>query len=230
MIDELDNAGNEHLDPEYVAAYDRKAGFDPTDDIAVLQSLGMDAQSTVIDMGAGTGTFALAVAPHVRRVVAVDVSQTMLAILERQIRQTGDVNVEAIQAGMMSYKHSGDPAGFVYSRNTLHHLPDFWKALALHRIAGALEPGGILLLHDLIYSCEPEEAPGVIERWLDGAAGRPDEGFTRDDLTTHIREEYSTFSWLLEPMLKRAGFEILEARHRPSQTYSAYVCRRLPKQ
>ena len=37
----------------------------------------------------------------------------------------------------------GPPADGVYTRNALHQLPDFWKALALGRIARMLRPGGV---------------------------------------------------------------------------------------
>jgi hypothetical protein len=40
-IDEFAHAGEEHLDPEYVAAYDRKSQTDPSDDLALLQEMGM---------------------------------------------------------------------------------------------------------------------------------------------------------------------------------------------
>jgi hypothetical protein len=50
-----------------------------------------------------------------------------------------------------------------------------------------------------------------------------EEGYTREDLETHIREEFSTFSWLLEPMLERVGFEIRDVELRGG-TYSAYTC------
>lgn len=42
-------------------------------------------------------------------------------------------NVECGQAGFLSYHYQGDPVEFVYSRNALHHLPDYWKELALER-------------------------------------------------------------------------------------------------
>jgi hypothetical protein len=53
-LDELAHAGPEHLDPAFVAGYDRKARVDPTDDLAHLRELGLDSASIVIDLGAGT--------------------------------------------------------------------------------------------------------------------------------------------------------------------------------
>lgn len=223
-LDETAHAGDEHLDPAYIATYDRKAATDPAEDVALLRDLGMDESSVLLDLGAGTGTFALAAAPFCRRVVAVDVSPAMLAILREQAGRSGLRNVDAVQGGFLSYEHEGDPPDFVYSRNALHHLPDFWKALALARIAAMLRPGGVLFLRDLVYSFDPSEAGGAIEAWLAGAAPRPEVGWTRDEFVTHLREEYSTFSWLLEPLLERAGFAIREARHRPSGIYAAYLC------
>ncbi len=57
--DELAHAGDEHLDPEYVLGYDRKAGVDPTEDVALLRNLGLNETHTLVDLGAGTGTLAL---------------------------------------------------------------------------------------------------------------------------------------------------------------------------
>jgi hypothetical protein len=70
-FDERAHAGPEHLDVDYVASYDRKSPTDWTEDVAALLALGVGATSTVVDLGAGTGGFALAIAPHVARVVAV---------------------------------------------------------------------------------------------------------------------------------------------------------------
>lgn len=226
MIDELANAGEEHLDLDFVAGYDRKQQADHSGDLEILFARGLGPGSVVVDLGAGTGTFALAVAPHCRRVVAVDISPAMLTYTRLQVERAGLENVEVVHAGLLSYAHEGEPPEFVYTRNTLHHLPDFWKTLALRRIAAMMEPGGVLLLHDLVYSFEPEETEAVFERWLGGAVADPEEGYTRADLETHIREENSTFSWLLEPIIERAGLRIEEVIHRPSRTYSAYVCQK----
>jgi hypothetical protein len=53
-FDEVAFAGVEHLDPDYLATYDRKAGFDPCDDVALLREVGLDERGTLVDpYGAG---------------------------------------------------------------------------------------------------------------------------------------------------------------------------------
>jgi ubiquinone/menaquinone biosynthesis C-methylase UbiE len=224
FLDELAHAGSEHLDPGYVPVYDRKAETDPADDLDVLRDLGLNETHTLVDFGAGTGTFALAAAPLCRRVIAVDISPVMLMYLREKVTQSGIENIECVQGGFLSYDHQGAPVDFVYSRHALHHLPDFWKAVALARIATMLKTGGILYLRDLVYSFEPGEAARIIETWLANAPEHSEQGWTRAELDTHLREEYSTFSWLLEPMIEQAGFSIQRINHGASRVHSAYTC------
>ena len=224
MIDELAHAGPEHLDAAFVAGFDRKQGYpDPSADLAVFREHGIGPASTVVDLGAGTGRLALAAAPHVGRVIAVDVSPAMLALLREQAANAGLANVECVQAGFLSYQHTGPPADAVYTRNALHQLPDFWKALALDRIAKLLRPGGVFRLRDLIFDFQPAEAEAVLDGWLDGAATDPAAGYTREDFAEHLRTEFSTFRWLLEPMLAAVGFRVVAANFEGS-IYGAYTC------
>jgi ubiquinone/menaquinone biosynthesis C-methylase UbiE len=226
MLDERAHAGPEHLDPSFVAGYERKQGYpDPAEDLAVLAAHGLDASSTVVDLGAGTGRFAIAAARRFAKVTAVDVSPAMLEFLRRQVAAAVVANLECVQAGFLSYEHAGPPADAVYTRNALHQLPDFWKAIALDRISRMLRPGGVLRLRDLVYDFKPWEADAVFERWLENAADDPAWGYTRADFAEHIRSEYSTFRWLLEPMLAVAGFEIVTADFSGS-VYGAYTCRK----
>lgn len=222
--DELALAGPEHLDPAYVAGYDRKAQTPFGTDLALLRGLGLDHTSTLVDFGAGTGGLALAAAPLARRVIAVDPSPAMLRAIREEADRLHVQNLGCVRAGFLSYQHQGDPADFVYSRNALHHLPDFWKAVALARIAALLRPGGTLRLRDLVYSFAPSEADSRIEHWLSAAPEDPASGWSRSELETHVRTEHSTFSWLLEPMLARAGLDVRAAEHSPSGVFAAYVC------
>ncbi len=155
--------------------------------------------------------------------IAVDVSKPMLDELTRKLDQAELTNVDIVQGGFLTYEHQGPLADIVYTRHALHHLPDFWKAVALDRMAAILKPRGVLYLRDIIYSCEPQEVRPIMEEWLAHAASTPEEGWTREELETHLREEYSTFSWLLEPLLQGAGFTIHDVRQ-DGPLYAAYTC------
>jgi SAM-dependent methyltransferase len=225
MLDELAHAGDEHLDDDYVAAYEHKAGFEPGEEIEVLQRHGLTPDSIVVDLGCGTGVFAIAVAPLCHQVIAVDVSPAMVRLLRDRVADAGVTNVVVQQAGFMSYAHEGPPADIVYTRHALHQVPDFWKAIALSRIADVLRPGGVLRVRDLIYDFAPNEAGAVFETWFANASKVPGYGWSAEELAEHVRLEHSTFTWLLEPMFDHTGFDIVE-HDLQVPTYGAYVCRR----
>jgi len=225
MLDELAHAGQEHLDEAYVAGYEAKSQYDPAPDVDVLREHGLDHHSTVVDLGAGTGVFAIAVAPHCDRVIAVDVSPAMVDVLHRRVAASGLDNIEVVHGGYLSYDHRGAAPDFVFSRKPLHQVPDFWKGVALDRVACLLPPGSILRLRDLVYEFEPAEAPARIAAWLAGAVDDPARGWTADELAEHVRIEHSTYSWLFEPLLERVGFEIIECEY-VRGAYGAYTCRR----
>jgi SAM-dependent methyltransferase len=215
---ERDHAGPEHLDPEYVAAYDAKSRLDLDDALALLRRYGLCAETTLVDLGCGTGLLAVAAAAEARRVVGVDVSPAML-----EVARGRSAEVEWEEAGFLTYEHEGDQPQLVHSRHALHHLPDFWKAVALARVHDLLAPDGVLVVRDLVYGFQPHEADVRVEEWLAAAAPTPAEGWTRQELETHVRTEDSTFAWLFEPLLEHAGFEILE-RDVASGIYATYVC------
>ena len=224
MIDELAHAGPEHLDPAFVAGDDRKQGYpDPADDLAAFEAHGVGATSAVVDLAAGAGQFALAAARRFGHVTAVDVSPVMLAVLRERSAAAGLANLDCVRAGFLSYDHQGPPVDGVYTRHGLHQLPDFWKALALERIARMLRPGGVLRLRDLIFDFRPAEVEAYFRDWFDHAAADPADGYTSEDYAEHIRTEFSTFRWLLEPMLAAAGFEIVTADFE-RRLYGAYTC------
>jgi SAM-dependent methyltransferase len=221
-LDEVGYAGAEHLDADFVAGYDAKQRFDPAADVEALVARGLAPRTRLLDLGAGTGTFTVAAAATGADVVAIDVSPAMIAHLTE--RCTGLANVTVERAGMLSHRHDGEPFDFVYCRNALHQLPDFWKVIALRRVAGWLHSGGVLLLRDLVYDVAPDEIEPTFERWFARAVTDVAAGYTADDFAEHVRTEHSTFAWLLEPMLERTGFTIEDRQVRVG-VYAAYTCR-----
>lgn len=225
LLDELANAGRENLDADHVARYDAKEDAGATDEVILLEELGLGTDSTVVDFGAGTGQFVLAAASVCGRVVAVDVSSVMLERLHDKVSAANLSNVEVVQAGFLTYEHPGDPADFVYSRYALHHLPDFWKAVALERVRRTVRRGGVLRLWDVVYNFSPAEAKERIEAWCSTGSDDVEGGWSRAELEEHVRDEHSTFAWLLEPMLERSGFQIEEALHSPDGLFAKYIAR-----
>ncbi len=226
LLDERASAGRENLDAAHVSRYDAKEDGDAFGEVRFLQSLGLDARATVLDLGAGTGQFTLAVASMCSRVVAVDISPVMQELLRRKVEAASHSNVECVSAGFLTYEHSGEPVDFAYSRYALHHLPDFWKAQALVRLSRFMRRDAVLRLWDVVYSFQPDEADERIESWCATGATGVETDWIRAELEEHVRDEHSTFTWLLEPMIERSGFRIEYADYSPDGIFAKYVVRK----
>lgn len=208
LLSETDFAGRENLDSAHVARYDDKEDAEAVSEVEELRPWGLNSSSLVLEFGSGTGQFAVAAASTAEHVIAIDPSPPMLARLREKVAALGVTNVETVRSGFLTYGHALRPADIVYSRYALHHLPDAWKAVALARIRSMMRAGGIFRLWDIVYGFSPAEAPARFEQWC-AAGGDTVEGeWSREEFAEHIRDEYSTFSWLLEPMLERCGFQI----------------------
>ncbi|WP_330633356.1 class I SAM-dependent methyltransferase [Halocatena halophila] len=220
-LNEKQHAGEEHFETEAVAQFDEKMPFDPASEIEILEEMGLSKEDTVVDLGTGTGVLPIAIADHCDRVVAVDISETMIKMVDKSIEKYGIQNIETVHDGFLSYNHQGDPVPFVFSKDALHHLPDFWKIEALKNIGETLTMGGIFRLRDFVFSFDPRDSHETIEQWLDEKKEFTD--FSDEELYGHFREEYSTYGFLLESMIEQAGFEILESTYEQS-FYAEYIC------
>ena len=225
LLNELASAGRENLDAAHVERYDGKMDAQAAREVELLRSWGLDASSVVVDLGCGTGQFAMAAAAVCRQVVAVDVSPVMRDRLRRKCDQARTGNLEIVAAGFLTYEHAGEPADVVYSRYALHHLPDFWKVRALHRVRAALRPGGIFRLWDVVYSFDPADADERIEAWCAPFGDEVEGDWARWEMEEHVRDEHSTYTWLLESMFERTGFAIEQADYSDDGFDARYLLR-----
>jgi SAM-dependent methyltransferase len=102
----------------------RQALHERIDEDPFLLRVRRDATSTtsVLDVGAGTGRHTLALAPHVRRVVAVEPSAAMLGLLQEDVRAQGLTNVETIASGWLDAEV--EPADLVLCSHVLYPIAD----------------------------------------------------------------------------------------------------------
>lgn len=230
QYDEMRQVGVDFESAEHVAAYDSNQGSSRAAEQQLIDRLRIAPGQLVVDLGCGTGSFAREAARAGARVRAVDVSRAMLTFVRDAIDREGLSGIDCEHAGLLSFDAEPESIDCIVSRFALHHLPDFWKQVALIRLSRALKPGGLFFLRDVVFSFEPRAYEEAIDAWV---RRMPEvSGFSRDDFETHVREEYSTFSWVLEGFIARADLEIIERAY-PSAEYAEYLCtpredRRLP--
>ena len=120
---------------------------------AMLERASLRGDEHVLDVGCGAGHTALAFAPHVAEVVALDMTQEMLDEAARLARQRGLANV-AFQHGFAEELPFPDGSfEIVTSRFCAHHYAD--PARATREAARVLHAGGRYLLVDCIALEDP---------------------------------------------------------------------------
>lgn len=183
--DEFAQVGIDFENAEQVAAYDRDQGSDPAAETALIEQLGIRAGHVVVDLGCGTASFATAAARGGAVVHAVDVSAAMLDAARRAADARGVTGMRFHRAGFLSFDPEPASIDFVVTRFALHHLPDFWKQVALMRVHQMLRPGGTLFLRDVCFSFDAADWERGIDAWVERMPR--ESGFAREDFETHVR-------------------------------------------
>jgi putative AdoMet-dependent methyltransferase len=227
LFDESKQVGVDYSDSSIVADYDNQhKGFRDfeaeADKIAAV--LDLSSASTVLDIGCGTGGLSTCLARKCRHVYAVDVSDAMIDTLKVKLEDEGLKNVTPRRAGFLTYQHEGSALDAIVANIALHHLPDFWKQIALCRLHDLLKPDGKMFLADVVFDFDPRTYRETLEGWLGGMrklAGAQ----MADETIVHIRDEFSTWDWVLSGMIERAGFQIDQTLDIAPQV-RAYICSR----
>src|SRR6267378_8403190 len=102
---------------------------------AALTMLGVQRGWRVADIGCGNGVLACEAAMMGAEVDAIDISPAMLVLAKIQASDR-KIAIRTQSAGLLSFAYQPDTYDLIASEFTLHHLPDFWKAVALSRIYG----------------------------------------------------------------------------------------------
>ena len=140
----------------------------------------LDDEWVVGDLGCGTGQITQSLAPFVRRVIAVDESDAMLAAAGQRLADWENVELRQGRLEALPIEDGAlDAATFVL---VLHHLAEPLRALA--EAARTLSKGGRLLVVDMLPHEREEYRQQMGHVWL---------GFDEDQLS----------SWLIEAIPAR---------------------------
>jgi ubiquinone/menaquinone biosynthesis C-methylase UbiE len=159
----LPAAGHDRLLPLY-DPLTRLLGVDDARKELVGQA-GLQPLHRVLDIGCGTGTLAILVKsryPHVD-VTGLDPDPKALARARRKALRSG-VMVRFDRGFSESLPYDGEFFDRVFSSMMLHHLDSPAKERTLREVLRVLEPGGRLLLLDVLTT--PSEARSGLARWL----------------------------------------------------------------
>jgi SAM-dependent methyltransferase len=104
-----------------------------------------------VDLGAGTGFVALALAPLVGSVLAVDISPVMTESLAARAARAGLGNVRTEVADLRTFQLPPASADLVVSSYALHHLRDQDKRALAAEAAQWLRPGGRIVIADMMF-------------------------------------------------------------------------------
>ncbi|SDZ56100.1 Ubiquinone/menaquinone biosynthesis C-methylase UbiE [Evansella caseinilytica] len=190
----------------YVDSDIHRKGADLQQLVAITDMTGCEQ---ALDIATGGGHTANAIAPHVREVVALDVTPQMLAEAEKFVRSQGNDNVRFVEGEAGELPFSAGAFDLVTCRIAAHHFPDVERFLAeVHRV---LKDGGQFLLDD---NTAPEvEAYDIFYNAVE----------KRRDYS-HQRA-YKKSEWVR--MLERSGFCLLELHRFDKRFIFDNWCRRM---
>jgi ubiquinone/menaquinone biosynthesis C-methylase UbiE len=148
MLKDCDPRSFDHLAEEYdfAASLERRPDF-------FLSQLPANRRR-VLDVGCGTGILAIELSRHFESVVAIDISEPMLAIA-RGKRAAANIEYRLADANQLVLEQGFDA---IVSHTTFHHLDDVSQTLDV--LKAALAPGGHLILVDNV----SRWPPGILRR------------------------------------------------------------------
>jgi ubiquinone/menaquinone biosynthesis C-methylase UbiE len=223
--DEFIQTGTDYSDKEEIQRYDRKMQKirNIKDEAETMRRLiDLQAGDRVLEIGCATGEFSIELSRHCKEVIAVDISDGMLEFAREKAKSGHRKNIRFIKGGFLTFEPGDEPFDAVVTQLALHHLPDFWKLIALKRINSMLKVSGRFYLRDVIYSSEISDFDLFFSKLLQSI---PEE--VKDEMTheyiLHIKEEFSTFDWVIEGLIEKAGFRIEEAFY-DNGFIATYLC------
>ena len=143
---------------------------------SILEHVSLHDQMRVMDFGAGTGLISSQVAPLVKKIVAVDISEAMLNKLVSKPELHG--KVEIVCQDIID-KPIAEKFDLIMSAMAMHHVKDTPRLI--QRFSEHLSPGAFIALADLDKedgSFHPEDTEGIFHL-----------GFKRNELQI-ILEKY----------------------------------------
>jgi ubiquinone/menaquinone biosynthesis C-methylase UbiE len=223
--DELIQVGTDYGSEDEVLQYDRKMASIrniPKEAETMCKLIDIQPDNEILEIGCGTGEFSIELSKHCKQVTALDISQMMLDFAEKKAKSKQRDNVKFIKAGFLTFDSGDKKYDAVVTQLVLHHLPDFWKFIALKNINSMIKSGGKFFLRDVVFSSETPDFDTYFSELFQNMPPETDDKII-EEMKLHIKEEYSTFDWTMKGLIEQAGFRIEEHTHK-NGFMATYLC------
>lgn len=171
-------------------------------------------EDAVLEIGCGTGSTALLLAPHVARITGTDIAPGMIEIARERQAEAGLENVQFTVAGVAEHPDAAAPYDAVMAHNLLHLLPDLDAGLS--RIRSLVKPGGLFISKTV---CAPDR-PGLRYAAIRWVVVPVLQALGKAPVVRFVSAE------TLEARIAGAGFEIVETGDQQGVLPSHYVVAR----
>jgi ubiquinone/menaquinone biosynthesis C-methylase UbiE len=167
----------------------------------MVDQLDLQPHFEVLDVAAGTGHLSRAIAPHVRRVVALDLTPEMLAQGRRDAEQEGLTNLVFEQGEAEALPYPSEAFDLVVNRFALHHFEDLCGPI--QEMTRVCRPGGQVAIIDMVSADDPTVAAthNHLERLRD---------------PSHIR---APTAGELQQLVREAGLNIVRSAPREAEVH-----------
>lgn len=171
----------------------------------------LTTDSNVLEIGCGTGSTALLLAPHVAHITATDLAPGMIEIADEKRTAEGLENVKFEVAEVLEHRLEEGSYDAVLAHNLLHLVPDLDRALT--HIASLTKSGGVFVSKTV---CAPE-AGGVKFAVINRVLIPIMQSLGKAPFVNFISANE------LERKFKHAGFNILETADQSGLLPSRYI-------
>ncbi|KIC46920.1 hypothetical protein RA28_04110 [Ruegeria sp. ANG-S4] len=176
----------------------------------------LSPDDSVLEIGCGTGSTALLIAPEVAHITATDIAPGMIEIANEKLATEHAPNVTFKVAEVLEHSLDGAEYDAVLAHNLLHLVPDLDHAL--DHIFSLVRPGGVFISKTV---CAPERR-GLKFALISKVAIPVMQVFGKAPFVEFISAAE------LEQKIGRAGFEIIETADQIGTLRSRYVVARKP--
>lgn len=151
---------------------------------------------TVLDMGCGTGTVALSMAPYAKSVLGVDIDDHLLDLARKEADRTGIENVSFINLSAYDFR-SSDSFDVVILSDVLEHVPD--QEALLKQCLGFLAPQGVMYMNtpNKWFPMEPHKHLPFLSYLPRRLADQYSRAFSRGSYESYRLLSYGQFTDLL---------------------------------